>query len=177
MDLHETISAILQDSFVELMNSFGLTMPVDDAPSGHEPEPGFAAVIGYSEPNLRGSLVLIADLKPLVQTLPVPVAAGEPVDAFCRDWVAELANQLLGRVKNKLLRWGVAINLSTPSVVRGVQLAYSGPSASRGANGVTLTCCSGGNGFRVWLEARAPNSLVLVETPAGAQAEGEIAFL
>lgn len=36
-----------------------------------------------------------------------------------RDWVGEMTNQLLGRIKNKLLGHGLELLLSTPTVVYG----------------------------------------------------------
>jgi hypothetical protein len=40
-----------------------------------------------------------------------------------KEWIAELANQLLGRIKTKLLRRSVTIHVSLPVVIRGKHLA------------------------------------------------------
>jgi hypothetical protein len=40
-----------------------------------------------------------------------------------RDWLAELTNQLLGRVKNRLLAFGTVIHCSTPVVLGGERIA------------------------------------------------------
>jgi len=45
------------------------------------------------------------------------------------DWIAELANQLLGRLKNKLLSYDVVIQLSTPVAVQGEGFKMSFKSA------------------------------------------------
>ena len=39
-----------------------------------------------------------------------------------RDWVGELTNQLVGRLKSKLLARGIEIALTTPIVLSGVRL-------------------------------------------------------
>jgi CheY-specific phosphatase CheX len=36
-----------------------------------------------------------------------------------REWIAELSNQLLGRIKNKLVAHNVMMHMSTPLVLRG----------------------------------------------------------
>jgi hypothetical protein len=58
----------------------------------------------------------------LQQTLPTP-------DANLADWSGELANQLLGRLKNQLLNYEVAINLALPVVLSGAE--FSLPAKSR----------------------------------------------
>merc|ERR1712146_853533 len=52
-----------------------------------------------------------------------PVANGAKDANY--DWIGELANQLLGRLKNKLLSWNVEVALSTPVLVHGAQLSIA----------------------------------------------------
>jgi len=72
----------------------------------------FCAVIGFSGKALRGSLVL-----------GLSGAAMTNLKAFAdvpgRDALGELANQLLGRLKNRLLRYDVELFLGIPVVLRG----------------------------------------------------------
>src|SRR5262249_12789054 len=82
------------------------------------------SVIGFSGKDIRGTLVMA--LTDRLPGLSNPVqnqmrsAAGDPTN---RDWVGELSNQLLGRVKIELLRCGVEIYLNLPAVLRGKHLA------------------------------------------------------
>lgn len=73
-------------------------------------------VIGFTAMQMRGALVLATTNEPLERTSP----AGSPSH---RDWICELANQLLGRVKNQLLNRGVEVYPSTPIALRGEHLS------------------------------------------------------
>jgi hypothetical protein len=49
-----------------------------------------------------------------------------PDEAQMNDLLGELSNQLLGRIKTVMLRYNVEIYLSTPMVLRGVNLSVCG---------------------------------------------------
>jgi hypothetical protein len=70
-----------------------------------------SGVIGFAGRDIRGTLLLAMTGGLLLETSPDPTAT--------RDWIAELSNQLLGRFKNQLLRYGTEIYAATPSVLRG----------------------------------------------------------
>jgi CheY-specific phosphatase CheX len=78
------------------------------------------SVIGFTGRDVRGTLMLAVteDLSGLSN--PVPSTGGHLTQ---RDWVGELSNQLLGRIKLDLLRWGVEIHLNLPAVLLGQHLA------------------------------------------------------
>ena len=73
-------------------------------------------IIGFTAKFARGALVLATTKEPLELTNPTSTPSH-------RDWICELANQLLGRVKNQLLTRGVEIFPSTPVAVRGEHLS------------------------------------------------------
>ncbi len=73
-------------------------------------------VMGFGGEAMRGALVLAATSEPLERTN--PEGHGSP-----RDWICELANQLMGRVKNRLLPLGVEILLATPAGLSGDNLS------------------------------------------------------
>ena len=119
--LEQVTAAACQDLFAR----YGVEVTKaaeDDAPLS--PDFLLCSVIGFSGKDIRGTMVLA-----LTEGLPGlsnPVAgslrdgAGDPTE---RDWVGELSNQLLGRVKIELLRSGVEIYLNLPAVLRGKHLA------------------------------------------------------
>ena len=83
------------------------------------------SVIGFTGRDVRGTLVLA--LTEELSGLSNPIAGANP-DAGAdrvtqRDWVGELSNQLLGRIKIELLRCGVEIYLNLPAVLLGQHLA------------------------------------------------------
>lgn len=55
------------------------------------------------------------------------VSMGMPVESADRvDWLGEIANQVLGRIKNLTLEYSVNFSLSAPSVVKGQTLEVLG---------------------------------------------------
>lgn len=75
-------------------------------------------VLGFGGGQIRGAVVIAATPEALEQT--------NPGGASHRDWTCELANQLAGRVKNKLLALGVEILLATPAGLSGESLSAFG---------------------------------------------------
>ncbi len=73
-------------------------------------------ILGFTSKHMRGALVLATTREPLERTSPV-------ANPSHRDWICELVNQLLGRVKNQLLTRGVEIFASTPIALRGEHLS------------------------------------------------------
>lgn len=73
------------------------------------------SVIGFAGREISGSLVLGTTAEPLERS--------KPRAASARDWIAELANQLLGRIKNKVMRQGIEFFAMPPAVVSGSHLA------------------------------------------------------
>lgn len=76
----------------------------------------FCGVVGFTGDQMRGTLLLATSQEPLGRTSPTS-------DSSLREWIAELSNQLLGRVKNRLIPHGVELHLSTPIVLRGQHIA------------------------------------------------------
>jgi CheY-specific phosphatase CheX len=121
----------------------------------HEPH-DYVTVIGFYGESMRGALGLGIDRRIVVRMLEQYADVTHfPVGA--EDFVGEAANQLLGRVKNRLLRYGVEFGIALPMVLRGieVQLAKSASevwpyrfSTSEGA-------------ITVWFDARIEAGLVL----------------
>jgi hypothetical protein len=100
---------------VELLADYGVT--ISRCAAGREgiaDEPVLFGVIGFVGGGLSATCLLGAQ-----QRL---------VEASCRagnrprDWIAELANQLVGRVKMKLLSCGVTVTMTTPLTLSSVQL-------------------------------------------------------
>lgn len=123
----------------------------------------YCGVVGFSGEQMRGSLLLATSREPLGRTSPTS-------DASFREWIAELANQLLGRIKNKLIPRGVTLHLSTPIVLRGQHLAP----IPRAELVPFVFRCEGGY-VCVWFDTEvAPGiDLSVVTESAGLISEGE----
>lgn len=105
----------LSDSCIRLFEAYGVTL-VADPPGGAAEldDLSMVGVIGFTSNQMRGTMVLAAT--------DAPLTASNRVMAPARDWIAELSNQLLGRFKNRLIPFGVELQMSTPLSLRGSQL-------------------------------------------------------
>jgi hypothetical protein len=89
-----------------------------DAP----PAAGIVAFIGFSGAKLTGSLALVLPEALVEETHPMRGRiAGDPRAAL-HDWAGEISNQVLGRLKNRLLGGGIVLQLSTPIPLQGTEL-------------------------------------------------------
>ena len=82
----------------------------------------YCGIVGFTAKGFRGSIVLSATSGPLEHSNPVKAASQ-------RDWMAELANQLAGRMKNRMLPHNVDISVGIPVVPR-VNTSSSRPAPS-----------------------------------------------
>ncbi len=78
------------------------------------------SIIGLGGGTLRGSVVLSVPAPVLARTHP----AGATGDDDLADWLAELANLLLGNLKRQLLARGVAVEMSTPITLSASSLRF-----------------------------------------------------
>jgi hypothetical protein len=117
------IDGLVLDSTRALFKNYGIELDLDGSSITKTlPSVELISSIGFSSPALSGSLLLAMPSSVLTRTLPTP-------DANLADWSGELANQLLGRLKNQLLNYEVAINLALPVVVFGA--GFSLPAKAR----------------------------------------------
>lgn len=123
----------------------------------------FCGVMGFGGKLMRGALVLATTKEPLEQTNPSGLDSQ-------RDWVCELANQLMGRIKNRLLTLGVEVHLATPAGLSGDNLSAA-PGKLRAPQ-----VFAAANGFMcVWIDYECVEGFVLPSGPA-AEAGGEPAL-
>jgi hypothetical protein len=150
------ITNMAADACVELMAAYGVELSAATRgwPARAEEEVLFG-VIGFGGKGLRATCLLGAELS--------------LVDASCRvtsrprDWIAELANQLVGRVKMKLLTCGVSVTMTTPLALSGVHVTPlprlgQDPRAFTSERGTAL----------IWLEIETEEQFALrPEVPLG----------
>jgi hypothetical protein len=102
----------------QLFESYGVSLAREAEPVTPRSEMHYCGVITLSGQNFRGTLGLASPHDILGRSDPTKVGA--------RDWAGELANQLAGRVKHRLLAHSVEVHYSTPVVLRGDQLRLRG---------------------------------------------------
>jgi CheY-specific phosphatase CheX len=157
------IDAMLADCAIALMNAFGTSVVHD--PSGeafHSLQDGVLAIIGFGGEQMRGSLVLSASRGLLAASRPVH-AAGPATMLALQDWGGELANQLLGRLKLRLLAHHITIVLSTPTTVSGLELKVRNLAGE--LQSTALWFYAGTEWLVVRLDAMAAAHVVLTHAP------------
>lgn len=159
----EKLDEFVRTSCKALFADYSLTLDEASAAALDTDEPVlYCGVIGFTGDDLRGSVLLAATEGAIAHTSPVGPGA-------LRDWMAELVNQLAGRIKNQLIGCGTTIYISTPVVLRGQHLA---PLPRQHIEPVTFRCELGY--VCVWLDAVVREGFELVEQEGAARAiEGE----
>ena len=125
----------------------------------------FCAVMGFGGKEMRGALVLASTREPLERSNPGALDSQ-------RDWICELSNQLMGRVKNQLLPLGVEVLLATPAGLSGNNL-----SPTPGKLQAAQVFEAAGGYLCVWIDCEYADGFRLPDAPSvimdPALAEGE----
>jgi hypothetical protein len=116
-----TIDTIVQSSTVALFHAHGLAVaPLGSSLVGEQQRyHDVVGLIGFDAPAFSGTLTL---------SIPTPVfrAQTEGRDASdqttLNDWSQEMANQLLGRIKNRLTMFQLVIKVHLPSTISSIAL-------------------------------------------------------
>jgi hypothetical protein len=162
----EVIERCVSESCLGLFQDYSLPLARVKEGALRDAELLFCGVVGFTGDQMRGTLLLATSKEPLGRTTPTS-------DSSLREWIAELSNQLLGRIKNKLLAHGVNLHLSTPVVLRGQHIAP----LSRAELVPYAFACDGGY-VCVWLDAEVTNGVDLTKVSGteGVIAEGSTTF-
>jgi hypothetical protein len=164
MTENDTLAAQVGDlcaeACAELFAAYGVTL----GPAGNGLTQSDAIVVsgvmGFVGARLRGTCLLAST--------DGPIAASCPANGSNRDWMGELTNQLVGRLKTKLLSRGVEVALTTPIVLSGarVQPVPRGPllpSVFKSETGEVL----------VWVEAESARDVTLAAAHPSSDTGGE----
>jgi hypothetical protein len=133
----ETLKSFLIDCCKDVFGTYGLVLELQEGRPFQGASDQVGTFIGFMGPSFRGTLTMFAPTSFMKATYPLGTDDGrEDLQLF--DWSSELANQLLGRLKNKLVARGVEIEMSLPKTVRVTQvfMASSGP---KSVCGLTFT--------------------------------------
>jgi CheY-specific phosphatase CheX len=157
--LYDTLCGLLASKAQDLFTDY--TVPWHSVDATPEGDSELCGILGFTGDHLCGSVVIAATQD--------AVASSNPIgDGASRAWVAELANQLVGRFKNALLRHGVEVALSIPVVLTATHLTPL-PQTQ-----ITATRLAVGTGFMtIWLEIEAAPDLQLAEPTADSAIAGE----
>jgi CheY-specific phosphatase CheX len=112
--LAHDIADLTGDCCVELFAAYGVPLSSKAAEFIVSDEVLLSGVIGFVGPTLRGTCLLVGNRS--------PIELSSPQKEHTRDWVGELTNQLVGRLKRKFLGFGLEVALTTPVVLSGLHL-------------------------------------------------------
>jgi len=108
------VEGLVAEACIELFSAYGHDLAPATDVLEFQDDLVLSAVIGFSGGGLRGTCLVATNQGLLRSSCPV----------FCRarDWVGEIANQLIGRMKNKLRVYDVSLSLNVPRLIAGTNL-------------------------------------------------------
>jgi hypothetical protein len=158
----EFLERLALGTCTDLMAAYGIGMTRQPATALESPTEGpdtsSGGLVRFSGDMLQGSILFVASFEFLTACRPIPLRT-RPLSMasatdwiLVRDWSMELANQLVGRMRNRLYEYGVALDIKCPTAVSSLPLSVS----VRGQPGPPLQfLASGKHALRVWLDASA----------------------
>jgi hypothetical protein len=140
----------LSASVAEFFASYGVACDTVEEPAVEQPadDVELGSMIGFRGKTVRGGLAFVAPVDLLSDMLPVPKDP-DHADLQLRDWSAEIANQLVGRLKNKLAARSVDFDVGTAVSFTGksIRLVFLPD-----AEGLSLAFRAGSTSVRVHLD-------------------------
>lgn len=114
VETQQLVENLAEEACLSLFDAYGVQLSRVEEASGSPADHCLTGVIGFTGQGITGMCLVAASEEPL--------AASNPVGGALRDWVAELSNQLAGRLKHKLLTHGVEVYITTPIVLRATRI-------------------------------------------------------
>jgi hypothetical protein len=109
------IETIVQSATVELFRTYGVAVaPIPRGMARLNPNPpdGWCGLITFNGQGMNGALTLFVPTSILGLT---KTGMSQPLQA--RDWIRELTNQLMGRIKTRLLQLEVTLQIGLPAAL------------------------------------------------------------
>ncbi len=163
-----TIEAITSVACTALFSDYDMEVTEEDDPGAIQGDVHYCGIIGFSGDKVRGTLLLAMGAQALQKAMPDGTETGDNAN---RNWISELSNQLLGRIKNILLRREAEVYLTMPLVLRGEHLS---PLPRERCHGLHFASSVGP--IRIWVDAEFIEDFILpTEDLAGSEVpeEGE----
>lgn len=128
-DTRTTLVNLLSNACIELFDGYEVMLTNNEQLKNLDEEGiNLIALIGLSESAFRASLTICVAPDLLTGSFPAPEESINEGDL--QDWLGELANQLAGRFKNKVVPYGRKLELGVPTVIQGAHLKIDLPRSS-----------------------------------------------
>jgi CheY-specific phosphatase CheX len=141
----------LSQAVVEFFDHYGVDCASVEPGTPRDADPAqgeVGSIVGFKGANVRGGLAFVAPAGLIQRMLPVPSVAGR-ADLQLRDWSAEIANQLIGRFKNKLSAPGWDFDVGTAVCFRCTSLELE---FLPNSDGISLSFATASAAVRVYLD-------------------------
>lgn len=132
------------------------TAGLEQARFGIRTENERIAVLSFHGDNAEGSIGLAVNEEFLVQSHPVPEILSNTNTDELEDWLGELLNRIVGRLKAHLSHQGVDVGMGTPVVLRGASLMVRPQADTR----VCAYAFKGADQAYVWSQLRLSRTQV-----------------
>jgi hypothetical protein len=128
---HQILNELYVQACRALLAAYGLTVNVQEHGSGAgaRGEDSYLSVLGASGEGIRLLSMLKIDRGLVISTHPSGLTDVSQPDL--EDWCLELNNQLVGRVKNKLLGYGRVVIVGLPVLLTGTDVSAVNPPNSK----------------------------------------------
>ena len=133
---HEMIAGIVSASTLALFEEAGAPVTLQSMHGSQPTRATIAGLVGFTSEKISGSLLVATSFEVCSMTRPLEVrsehlsAANEADWLKVRDWAAELANQLAGRIKSRLFALDVNLRVTIPTALSGNDLAMATPKSA-----------------------------------------------
>ena len=161
-DIEIQVSTLGAEACTELFHAYGVGLSASETTWGDSDERMLSGSMGFVGRHVRGTCLLATTEKTLLVSC--------PTRGRVRDWIGELTNQFVGRLKTKLLAGGVEVFVTTPIVLSGVRIqplprARMEPTVFSSLEGDVL----------VWIEVETDEGFALGSLhPGRSNVEGEV---
>jgi hypothetical protein len=169
------IDELVEGAARALFGSLGLRLGAlrqnfDVTPEDHD----VASSVGFIGDVVRGAVLMTTRKDIVALAWPPELRDKEPSEGEVFDWTGELVNQLLGRVKNGLVPFGLSLEQSTPTVLTGWHI-HRTPAATSIARRYLFDADRGA--VAIYFDAAVPRGFVLKRSSDAnllSAAEGEV---
>jgi len=162
IETQQLVENLAEEACLSLFDAYGVQLEHREMTGAPHEERSLTGIIGFTGNSITGMCLVAASEEPLI--------ASNPAGGSLRDWVAELSNQLAGRLKHKLLAQGVEVYITTPIVLRATRIEPL-PRRKLVPRGFSLK--SGGT-VSLWVEVEIGPDFVMTPNEAEVPvAEGE----
>lgn len=162
-EVFQAVAKLAEDACIELFAAYGVKLTLLSSTAQESHEISMTGLVGFTGPGAWGMCLLGGNQGPL--------RSSNPTGGRLRDWVAELTNQLAGRLKRKLVDRGALVYITTPIVIRGARIEPL-PRKDRRLRPSVFEAESGR--LTLWVEVETSPDFILSPEPAElTMAEGE----